>query len=200
MHLSDQELVDMLKHDDEEAFREIYDRYFLKLYYTAFKYLKDRDQAGDVCQNIFLDLWNRRNTLEIKTLVGFLHQARRYQVLNLVARRKVHDSYFEHVENMVSAFEATANDEAYVVNEKFTSPFRADDDVYYHEQHDVFRKFLDVLPEKRRKMFQMRFQEGISMQEIADKMNISYRRVKNQTALDAKNLRTRLSEFLSILF
>ena len=85
---SDEELLLMLQSGEHHAFREIYKRYWDKLLYLAGKKLADLSEAESIVQDVFVDLWQRRETLEIREqLAGYLVVAVRYRILNFLARQ-----------------------------------------------------------------------------------------------------------------
>ena len=61
---TDLELINLLKSGDQNAFTEIYNRYFRVLYLHAVRRLRDEDEARDVVQELFASLWLRRDTLQ----------------------------------------------------------------------------------------------------------------------------------------
>ncbi|MGV3586354.1 MAG: RNA polymerase sigma factor, partial [Adhaeribacter sp.] len=56
--LADHDLFDLVKSEDEAAFKEIYERYFDVLYIHAYKRLQDKEEAQDVIQEVFTVLWD----------------------------------------------------------------------------------------------------------------------------------------------
>jgi DNA-directed RNA polymerase specialized sigma24 family protein len=63
---TDQELADLFKAGDHHAFTAIYKRYWKKIYVTALKRLGDDQDAEEIVQDIFLNLWRKRNSLKSK--------------------------------------------------------------------------------------------------------------------------------------
>ncbi len=86
--LSDLQLLNLVTQDNRLAFNELFDRYWKSLLSTAMKVLNDEPAAEDVVQELFIDLWNRRNKLQITNLKGYLHTAIRFQTAKLISRTK----------------------------------------------------------------------------------------------------------------
>ncbi|MGN0019378.1 MAG: RNA polymerase sigma factor, partial [Sphingobacterium hotanense] len=63
--MSDEQLLQGLKQGDESSFSEIYERYWQKLLGIAYHLIRDRDLAECIVQDVFVSLWNRRDTVEI---------------------------------------------------------------------------------------------------------------------------------------
>lgn len=158
----EQDLLFALSQGNEHAFAEIYKTYWKLLHSTAFKRLGDEDQAKDVVQDIFVKLWDQRGSLAIDNLKAYLQTAARYQVYNLIARDKVNDTYFKYL----ASFE--------------TSLGAADQNVLYSELQERFGSILSRMPAKRREVFALRYDDGLSTHDIAEKLNITQKTVQNQ--------------------
>jgi len=52
-----------MQNGDNLAFTAIYNRYWDKLYYIAYKLLKDTDAAEEIVQDVFLMLWQKKRDL-----------------------------------------------------------------------------------------------------------------------------------------
>lgn len=69
-----QQLLDLLKENNQSAFVEIYDRYSEMLHRFAYKWLQDRDAAKDVLQDIFTIIWTKRELITFRqNLSGYLY-------------------------------------------------------------------------------------------------------------------------------
>jgi RNA polymerase sigma-70 factor (ECF subfamily) len=64
-NFSDQELVALIKEGDHAAYQAIYQRFFSLLYVHAVRRLNDDEEAGNIVQELFAYLWDKRETLEI---------------------------------------------------------------------------------------------------------------------------------------
>src|SRR3546814_7943699 len=74
--LSDAELVPLFKEGDETAYLEIYDRYKTLLLHHAYKKLGNLQDVDDILQELFTDLWNKRDRLPFTSnLSGYLYTA-----------------------------------------------------------------------------------------------------------------------------
>src|SRR5260370_40208373 len=94
--LSEDELVQLLKQDRLGAFREIYSRYWKKLFDEAYKRLKSRELAEEVVQELFTNLWTKRQVLQINTTIGaYLHSAIANQVIDIYRKELVRSRYKE---------------------------------------------------------------------------------------------------------
>lgn len=91
---TDYELTKFMREGRHSAFREIYERYWAVLYMHAYKMLRDEDAAMDIIQDIFMDLWEKRESLEIHTsLKSYLYQSVRYRMLDIWRKSSQHDKF-----------------------------------------------------------------------------------------------------------
>jgi RNA polymerase sigma-70 factor (family 1) len=174
LRVTDHELTTLLSKGDEEAFVEIYRRYWRRLYNSAFKRLKDEDQCEDVVQNIFTDLWERRNGLEITNIEAYLTTAVRFQVIKFSSRNLSKNHFVDLVETTL------------------TSSLLTDSSLLDDELAELLRLWMSALPEKRRKIFVMHFIEGLDTNHIAEQLGLSQKTVQNQLAVTSGALRNQI--------
>jgi len=179
---TDVELVDLLKQGDESAFNEIYDRYWQKLYNECYKRLKDEDLSADVIQDIFADLWVKRENKNIDNLAAYLHTTARYQVFLLYKKHK-------HITGFIEPIECMA-----------ISAFQADSVFFEKELRECIAIWLEMQPEKRREVFRLKFGEELSTREISERLHVSQKTVQNQFTTSLNQLRSHLAKLLFFLF
>ena len=85
---NDDELTLLLHKGDEAAFTQIYNCYWDKLYFIAYKLLKDTNAAEEIVQEVFLMIWKKRDSLNIKSLTQYLAAMTRYAVYRYLAKDK----------------------------------------------------------------------------------------------------------------
>ena len=180
-HHTDQQLLHLLAQDSRDAFEAIYDRYWEVMYNTAYKRLKDKEHCRDIIQDVFTDLWCRRGQVTIGNLKAYLCTAVRFQVYKLVAHEKAGPSFFELYETMAA------------------SSFQAEDHVIEKEFLDFIKAWIDVLPEKRRKILLLHTEEDLSTKEIAAELSISQKTVQNQLGSTIRRLRLHIASFFMLL-
>lgn len=173
-HYSDRELVNLLRKNDDVAFAVIYERYWQQIYNSAYKRLEDHELAADMVQEIFCDLWARRGHAEITELAPYLHQAVKFQVYKSIRRRRSSSRFFELFDRLVQ------------------TP-TADVPLLEKELQEKFLAWLDKLPSKKRRIFEMHHGEGKTPSEIAHAVNVSTKTVQNQLSLSKLDLKAELS-------
>lgn len=175
-------LFALLKQGDEIAFSKIYKRYWIELYNSAYKRLPEKEKCQDIIQNIFADLWTRREIVEIENPTAYLHTAVRFQVLKQISRNPQNNFLSE---NFIS---------------ELISPLATDGELLEKEVKNLIELYIQALPKKRRHIFVMHYFEGLTTAKIAMQLNISQKTVQNQLTTASHALRFRLTHmFLYVL-
>ena len=165
----------MARDGNEKAFECIYDRYSAKLFYSAYRLLQHQVLCEDLVQELFIDLWNKKHTLAIRSLRPYLYMAMRNMVL--MSLRK---------ERGTLAISAAA---------EVQSHNHADGPVNLAEIADMLQEQTARLPEKCRRVFQLSRQGQFSNKEIAEQLNISIKTVENQITIALHRLRVAFKAF-----
>ncbi len=170
MDEEDRLLVQGLKAGDEHSFREIYDKYHKQLYSCSLKYLRRKELAEDAVHDIFIKLWNNRKRIEESgSLRGFLFTAAKNHIFNILNRQK--RKLKKNIE---------------FVYEKRVAQKEPDNIIVLSEYRDVYQSVVSRLPEKRREIFKLRKEEGLTNGEIAEYLELSIHTVKSQYYKAAK--------------
>lgn len=184
--LGDTLLVKLISKSDQGAFREIYRRYWKVLLITAIRKLGSQESAEELVQDIFVDIWSRREQVHIEDIKRYLFSAVKYKVLNCIKARLLREQH-----------ECTA-DTAYQ-----SDPCQhTDNDLAYHDLYNAIEAGLVLLPEKSRIIFKLNRLENRSVREVAQLLNLPERTVEYHITQSLRLLRKHLREFvaLEILF
>ena len=182
--LTDNELTDLLKSGDQAAFTEIYHRYSSLLYIYAYKLLGDTDAAKDLTQELFINLWDKRETMEFnKSVSAYLYTAVRYKFLKLVTHQKVRTAYAEQFLNLFE--EAINSTEAYITEKDLIMQVE---------------KLIADLPPKMARAFTLSRLKHKSNQDIAEELDISEKTVKNLLSQANKHLKPKMGSLALLLF
>jgi len=130
----DAELISRLKKDDHDSFQQLFDRYSHTLFRFSFCYLKSKEAAEDVVQEVFMKIWNRRN--EIKNDTSF------QSYLFTIALNAVRKHF-----NKLSRQNELKHD---ILLEFSESKSRFDDKPDYQALLDKLDDLVDRMPESRR--------------------------------------------------
>lgn len=181
----DIELVALLKEGDRLAFNEIYIRYWPLLFRHARRMLHDEDEAMDIVQDIFANLWTKSETLFFtNSLSAYLYTSVRNKTVNVINKGKLHESYINSLQEYINA-----------------GTYETDEQVRYNEFAKLIEKEVNNLPPKMREIFELSRNQGFSYKQIAKQLNLADETVKKQIYRALKTLRSRLSSFLfSLIF
>jgi RNA polymerase sigma factor (sigma-70 family) len=179
--LTDIQLTDLLQQGDENAFNEIYKRFWRKVYNESYKRLRDAELAEDIVQDVFADLWIKRYNRNIENLGSYLVVVTRYQVFMLYKKNNKQPFFETPLEHMAS------------------SSMSADSVYEAKELKNCINEWMNMQPEKRREVFRLKFIEEKSTREISEVLNISQKTVQNQFTTSIHSLRSALSKLLLLI-
>jgi RNA polymerase sigma-70 factor (family 1) len=158
----DEGLVKLIRLGDKRAFEEIYHRYHRQLYYLAMKYLKSKNLAEDAVQDIFVKFWQKRDQLDPeKSVKALLFISMKNHVLNVIRNRK--NKIISDLEFFEEQHEASEN----LLNEVISADYE-----------QILHRGLAELPERKRKVFELKTINGFSNSEVAELLMISINTVK----------------------
>ncbi|WP_312338076.1 RNA polymerase sigma-70 factor [Sphingobacterium sp.] len=159
---SDQDLLLEMKDNSRHAFDCLYHRYWNKLLDAAYSKLGDADEAQELVQQLFVDLYRNRESVQVRTtLEGYLLAALKYKVIDRY--RKI----MRQTEKMDTWQSFTSQD--------VPSP---DALLEIKETNEKLIRIINTLPEKCKEVFHLSRFEHQSHQEIAQQLNISESTVK----------------------
>jgi RNA polymerase sigma-70 factor (ECF subfamily) len=174
--VSDQDLVFLLREGSQDAYTEIYNRYKWLLHTHAYKKLGDRDAANDVIQELFTNLWTKREDIFLtSTLSAYLYTATRNSILNIIEHRQVESKYIDSLMDYTNGYVAATD---HLVREK--------------QLTEIIEKEIAALPSKMREVFELSRKSHLTHKEIAEHLGISEETVKKQVKNALKILRVRL--------
>ena len=185
---SEIQLIRAFKKGDTQAFKLLFDRYHERLYSFLFSLLKSKEDTEEIIQETFLKIWETREHFrEEYPFESLLFRIARNTSLNY-NRKKVNRAVFE--KNY--AFIANLSEES------------ADQYLLFKETQSIIETILNGLPPKRKEIFLLQKVEGLSRQEIAEKLGISVITVDHQLFKANKYVKDEFQKFsflmLNILF
>lgn len=182
--MEERDILIALKGNNQKAFGLIYDTYAKELLQFIFRFTKDKQVSEDILHEIFLDLWKRRNTIEIKiSLKNYLYSSAKYTVLTYIRSEKVKQKYVEHFSLFLAQIESN-------------STYDLSD---LSDLNNIISITLEHLPNKCREAFFLSRFKNKTIQEIALEMNISTRTVENYITASLKAIRNALKHYAWLL-
>lgn len=183
--LSDQQLIAHFSgKNGENILAEIYSRYWRRLLAIAHNHTADQVLAEELVQNVFIGLWKRRDSLQVKHLPTYLSTAIKYQVFSAIRKNTRLRSRF------------TTMDDA-----DLQIPDDAHEEIYAQFLDQQIKGIVDTLPETCKLVFTYSRHQGKPNREIAKTMNIAEKTVEGHLTKALKILRLSLKQMgIWILF
>lgn len=144
---------------------------------------RSENDAHDIAQRVFVELWEKRDRIDPqKNVKGFLFTTARFYTLNFFDHQKVQEKYRQF---------KLHNDDIF--------GHSLDEVVIGKETELVLKIAISKMPGQRQKVFRMKFEEGLSNDEIADRLGLSYETVKGHVKIGKKELRKVLESWIGFL-
>ena len=174
---SHQELVMRLSKGDEKAFEKLYLLFSEKIYHISRKMNLCHEDAEGVVQEVFLKIWKNRAKLDPELSINAYMIA---IVRSLVIKKSKKEARFFAFQNYSLPLY------------QFESNNGPEEDLIYSEFHHLSSEIIDQLPNSQKQIFIMRNFENLSIDEIAEKLNLSKRTVENQIFRATKVVKEKL--------
>jgi RNA polymerase sigma-19 factor, ECF subfamily len=176
---TDQELLELIRQNDEDAFAALYLRYWEKLLITAMHRLGNPDEAREIVQDLFCALWKRRVSLRVESSMNtYLAAAVKYEVFKRLAAKNRQLRYRQQV---------------------FRDWQEADNDTLdllkANELQSQLEILVKALPEKCRIVFRLSREKGYSQKQIASELRIAEKTVEAHLGNALRKIRIGLSHF-----
>ncbi|WP_276361723.1 RNA polymerase sigma-70 factor [Daejeonella sp. H1SJ63] len=177
LKIEDVDLMDRMRSGDDIALKLIYNKYWNHLFNSAYNILRDQQACEDIIQDVFVNLWNKRELIEIKvSLKSYLFASTRYEVYRQVRLGNVREDIFDHVHERM----ATATEYGNIEHRELLSQINS---------------IVDNLSAKCKEVYKLSREEQLSHKEIASQLDISTKTVENHLNKALRQLRTSLGLF-----
>jgi RNA polymerase sigma-70 factor (ECF subfamily) len=179
------ELLHAIAGGDEQALASLYDRYRVILFSLVLRILHSRDDAEDVLQELFLQVWKRASDFDET-------RGRPFTWLVTLARSRAIDRL-----RSLDARERAVNESVRAAGPEEWAD--AVDDLIRSEQSEVVRRALAELPDEQRRALLLAYFEGLTQTEIAARLNAPLGTVKTRMRSGMIKLRELLREQMGSL-
>lgn len=174
-------LLYRLKEGDHDAFTVIFTTYYKDLVIFAMNFLKQREIAEEIVQDIFVRLWDNSKTLSIdNSLKSYLLKCVQNSCFDLIRHNKIVQRYNDEIGSSQETFEF--NTDNYVINS---------------ELEDLLKVALDKLSPEIYEAYCLSRYKGLRYKDIAVKMKVSVRTVEVRIGKALVILRDELKDYLS---
>lgn len=181
----------MNSHDNHITFEDIYLSHFSKMKHFAKEYVVSEEDAENIVQDVFMELWEKKEALTMHTnLIAFLFTSIKNRSLNLLR----HKIIVQETGNLLQQ-EYTLTLKMNIDSlEVFDQNIFADQDM-----EEILSRALNSLSDRCREIFIMNKIEGKKQKEIAAELNISINTVETQMGIAYKKLRAELKDYFPLL-
>jgi RNA polymerase sigma-70 factor, ECF subfamily len=180
MEETEKQYLEELKKGDEKALRWIFDQYYFFLVHEIHRIIKDEDACKDIAQDVFTEIWRKREQLNITiSLKAYLRRAGYNRAINQIKldKRLPLDNDADYALDLIA-----------VLPEDFQL-------VKPTTLEERLHQTIGLLPEKCRIVFNLSRFEQKSHKEIAEELGISVKTIENQITKALKFVREEMQKF-----
>lgn len=176
-------LIERFIQGDQTAFELLFRFYYPGLVTFASQIILDYDEAEEIVQLFFVNLWSsRKNIKQSKSLKSYFFTSVKNRALNFLKREKISQKVRAEMQKMIE-------------EDKLYQP-----DLFVEsELRSKIKSAFDKLPPRTREVFTLSRFEGNSNDEIASMLNISKRTVETHISNALRLLREELKEYMFLL-
>lgn len=171
----DRETILLMSKGDKKAYETMFRRFYPKVHRFVAMLLKNKDDADDVCQLIFLKIWNKREKFtDVRDFDSYLFILTKYTVINYISSRHVMPIDIDSLPELCS-------------NE--SSPF---DDVVVKDTQLLIDMVVENMPQQRQMIYRMSREQHLKNEEIAQRLGVQKKTVENHLNLALKEIKKAL--------
>lgn len=180
---SNKDLLLLIQKDDSIAFYNIYERYCKRLYGFVLRYIKQKEDAEEIVQDVFVKIWESRNKIDAySSFESFLFTIAYNTTISLLRKRMNEAKYLEYLKSLQQP-------------DNFPDLI---DEIYFNELNDRVQSLLNKLTPRQKEIFQLSREEGLTHDEIAKKLDISVNTVKKHMGNTLSFLKSQIDSSLTI--
>ncbi len=169
--MDDNQLYSAIQQNDKGAFSILFDQYYERLCNFCLRLSVPKEVVEEIVSDIFLNLWDQRNTKNIQNLKPYLYVSAKNSAINWLRSKASLEIRQNKTLFPISTYEH-AHEKAMILREELS----------------FVEQIIAKMPEKRRTIFLLNRIEGLKYKEIAEVLKISPHTVQNQMVLAIKFL------------
>ncbi len=160
---SNKELILLIQKNDKIAFYNLYERYCKRLYGFVLRYIKQKEDAEEILQEVFVKIWESRRKIDANSSFESFLFTVAYNTTISMLRKKINETkYIKHLKSS---------------QQVITTPDLMNE-IDFNELNDRLQLLLNQLTPRQKEIFQLSRDEGLTNDEIAKKLNLSVNTVK----------------------
>jgi RNA polymerase sigma factor (sigma-70 family) len=178
-NLDETELIKRITNGDRSAFTIIYSRYLNSLYRYVYLFTKSKDVSDEIIQNLFIKIWEKRQTLvDVNSFKAYVYRSAKNMLLDEIKRSQVQTKVFLAIkpDTEINRDESDAN-------------------IIYNQYLQIAQDAINLLPEKRKQIVELRIKDDLTLDEIAAQLFISKNVVKKQLYTGMQFIREYLQKY-----
>lgn len=184
--MEDNEIVKRFKEGDVLSFDRLFNKYHKKVYYFALSYLKNKEDAEEIVQEVFLSIWRCRE------------QINEYYAFNRYLFKITYNAICKSFRKQASNKKQAEN----LLKEMVLEDGSTNIEIEYNNLFETARSYIEKLPVRQKSVLLLSINEQFTNEQIAKKLNISKKTVDNHLTKAKAFLKKSLINcgILSILF
>lgn len=179
---TDEDLLKRLYQGNVEAFEEIFSRFWERLYHVACARLDSDEEAEEIVQDVFTNLWKDHSVLQIMDLRSYLFSSVKNGVISKIRTRLVHQKYQHHYLSFFPGYSRTT-----------------EETIEFEELSHAIEDALQQLPEKSQQIFRLNRLLGRSIAEISETLKMPRRTIEHHLTISIRELRLKLKDYMLVL-
>lgn len=182
--ITEKNLLSALKNGDVKAFDKLFTDFGKRLYHFANGYLKSREDAEGLVQEVFLKIWKNRDNLNPDlSFKAYVFKIAYHYILEFFEKSNRQRAYQHQLLEETIEFTDETNER-----------------LNYQILLEKVETLIQKLPSRQKEILLKRKKEGIPVKEIAEQLGISPKTVENHLTEAIKNLKNGLGkEDISVL-
>jgi RNA polymerase sigma-70 factor (ECF subfamily) len=181
-NLIETRLIERLKQSDREAFSILFLTYYNDLVFFANNILRDINKAEEIVQDTFTKLWEEHESLIIKvSLKSYLLKAVQNKCLDWFRHMKTRQKYISEI-----------------MQENYFFEYDADNYLLKSELERRIEACIANLPDELKEVFCKNRYDGLTYNELAERLNVSVRTIEVRISKALQILRKELNDYLNL--
>jgi RNA polymerase sigma-70 factor (ECF subfamily) len=182
----DQQLFFRISQSDPQAFEEFHNRFYADMLRLTIMKIGDVEESYDLLQDFFIELWEKRENLSItNSLDAYMRNRLWFKIATYFRSKGFKQNHIKKFTEFLELQEKPPFDHHEVM----------EINLQYEEMINKVNEVITNMPEKMKAVFILSKKEQMSINSIAEKMNLSPKTVKNHLHAALKRIRSELNDY-----